>query len=64
MKGPNSVDLAVSEYSKKFREKTISGEYRVLEMDYGEDAPKVDLDALMKKDALSSKLPKEVIGLI
>lgn len=42
----------------------MGGDYRVLEMDFGEDAKAEDLEEIMKKDAVSCKLPKEVIGLI
>lgn len=64
LKGPSGLDAAVAEYEKKFREKTISGEYRVLEMDYGDDASPEDLQEVMKRDAESCKLPKPVINLI
>lgn len=64
MKGPLSVDQATNDYDKKLREKTISGEYRILEMDYGEDAAQEDIEDIMKKDAQTCKLPKDVINLI
>lgn len=64
MKGPISADSAISEYKKKLHEKTIGGEYRVLEMDYGADATPDNIEDAMKKDAESCKLPKPVISLI
>jgi len=64
LKGPISADSATSEYKKKLHEKTISGEYRVLDMDYGADATEENIEEAMKKDAESCKLPKTVISLI
>lgn len=64
MKGPMSADAAANEYEKKLKEKTISGDYRILEMDYGEDATEEEIQDVMKKDAETCKLPKEVINLI
>lgn len=33
-------------------------------MDYGEDASPEDLDEIMKKDAKTCNLPKEVVNLV
>lgn len=35
--GPYTINVAIAEYESKFREKHVNGEYRELEMNYGED---------------------------
>ncbi|KAL4507011.1 hypothetical protein ABPG72_001804 [Tetrahymena utriculariae] len=64
MKGPFTAEQACSEYEKKLKEKSKDGDYRVLDMDFGQDATQDELEDAMKKDAETCKLPKEVISLI
>jgi poly [ADP-ribose] polymerase len=67
LKGPIPADSAISEYKKKLLEKTVGGDYCVLEMDKSVDATNEDIEDIedaMKKDAESCKLPKTVISLI
>lgn len=64
LKGPTSLDGAIGEYEKKLREKTISGDYRILDMDYGDDATAEEVEKVMKDDAATCKLPKTVISLV
>ncbi|EAS06927.3 poly(ADP-ribose) polymerase family WGR domain protein (macronuclear) [Tetrahymena thermophila SB210] len=63
-RGPFTAEQACQEYENKLKDKTKKGEYRVLDMDYGQDATLDELDDVMKKDAETCKLPKEVISLI
>jgi hypothetical protein len=42
LRGPLSLAAAIDEYEKKFKQKTISGEYVALEISYDDDDDKKD----------------------
>ncbi|KAL4507012.1 hypothetical protein ABPG72_001805 [Tetrahymena utriculariae] len=63
-KGPYQLYKAIQEYEQKLLEKTKSKEYRILEMDYGEDAALQNFEDKMKKDSEQFQLPKPVINLM
>lgn len=70
--GPYTINVAIAEYESKFREKHVNGEYRELEMNYGEDQQEEPAQSNqvsnIEKNPLSdyqeSKLPKQVKDLI
>ncbi|EGR33273.1 hypothetical protein IMG5_057380 [Ichthyophthirius multifiliis] len=65
LKGPFSEEQAKNEYETKLREKTIKGDYRVLDMDYGNDIQdEKQKEDKMDKDAVNSTLPLPLKNLI
>lgn len=61
--GPMGEDSAIKEYEKKLREKSVKGDYRVLEMDYSKDTTAEAAQA-MATGLKSSKLKKPVADLV
>ncbi|KAL4460526.1 hypothetical protein ABPG74_000277 [Tetrahymena malaccensis] len=63
-KGPYPLSQAIQEYQQKLSEKTRSKDYRILKMDYGEDAASQNLEEKIKRDSEKCQLPKPVINLM
>jgi len=62
--GPMGEEAAIKQYNKKLHEKSVKGDYRVLEMDYTKEVPQAETDAKIEESSKSTTLKKPVADLI